>query len=83
MARIEEHQGVVRLTPDDPREEAIIHGLFHGDLTIRCTPFDHYSDSTDEYKQKAKGIALERLYVPKPVFINGQLAWQKPEGLDA
>ena len=55
--KIEEHQGIVRLIPDDIADEVLICKFFQG--TLNCTQYFHYSDSKDPFKTKRKGVALE------------------------
>ena len=61
LARIEEHQGIVRLTADDDREDKIIRERLLGYCTISGTKFDHYSDGDDPYRKKALGVAIQTL----------------------
>lgn len=61
MARIEEHQGIVRLTADDEREDKIIRERLLGCRTIIGTQFDHYSDEDDSYRKKALGVAIQTI----------------------
>lgn len=67
MARIEEHQGIVRLTADDEREAKIIRERLLGCRTITGTKFNHYSDGNDPYHKKALGVAIQTF----PIGIDG------------
>ena len=59
--RIEKHQGIVRLTADNEREDKIIRERLLGCRTIIGTKFDHYSDGEDPYRKKALGVAIQTL----------------------